>query len=61
MVRMIINEKKIGTKKGLARLVVQIGAKTVNSSALLQCGLVNAPLNSCLKPSENQFLQNFHL
>jgi hypothetical protein len=25
--------KKIGTKKGLARLVVQIGAKTVNSSA----------------------------
>jgi hypothetical protein len=57
---MIINEK-IGAKKGLARLVVQIEAKTVNSSALLQCGLVNAPLNSSLNPSGNQFFQNFHL
>jgi hypothetical protein len=53
--------KKIGTKKGLARLVVQIGAKFVNSSALLQCGLMNAPLNSCLKPSGNHFFPNFHL
>jgi hypothetical protein len=53
--------KKIGTKKGLARLVVQIGAKTVNSSVLLQCGLGNAPLNSCLKPSENKFFQKFYL
>jgi hypothetical protein len=59
MGRMIINEK-IGTKKGLARLVVQIGAKTANSSALLQCGLVNALLNSFLKPPGNQFFQNFH-
>jgi hypothetical protein len=53
--------KKIGTKKGSARLVAQIGAKTVNSSALLQCELVNAPLNSCLEPYGNQFFQNFHL
>jgi hypothetical protein len=53
--------KKIGTKKGLARLVVQIGAKTVNSSALLQCGLVNALLNRFLKPSGNQIFQIFHL
>jgi hypothetical protein len=53
--------KKIGTKKGLARLVVQIGAKAVNFSALLQCRLVNAPLNSCLKPSGNQSFQSFHL
>jgi hypothetical protein len=60
MGRMIINEK-IGTKIFLAWLVVQIGAKTANHSALLQCGLVNAPLNSCLKPSGNQFFQNFHL
>jgi hypothetical protein len=52
--------KTIGTKKGLARLVVQIGAKTVNSSALLQCGLVNAPINSSLKPSGKQLFQNFH-
>jgi hypothetical protein len=37
MGRMIINEK-LEPKK------VQIGAKTVNSSALLQCGLVNALL-----------------
>jgi hypothetical protein len=57
---MIINEN-IGAKKGLARLVVQIRAKTVNSSALLQCGLVNALLNSFLKPSGNQIFQNFHL
>jgi hypothetical protein len=47
--------KKIGTKNGLARLVVQIEAKTVNSSAVLQCGLVNAPIKSCLKPSWNQY------
>jgi hypothetical protein len=60
MGRMIINEKKIGTKNGLARLVVQIGAKTLNSSALLQCGLVNAPINSFLKLSGNQFFHNFH-
>jgi hypothetical protein len=39
-----INEKKLIPKKGLARFFVQIGAKTVNSSALLQCGLVNAPV-----------------
>jgi hypothetical protein len=58
MVRMIINEKN-GTKKGLARLVVQIGAKTVNSSALLQCGLVNALLNSFLKASGNHYFQSF--
>jgi hypothetical protein len=55
---MIINEKN-GTKKGLSRLVVQIGAKKVNSSALLQCGLVNALLNSFLKQSGNQiFIYN---
>jgi hypothetical protein len=52
--------KKIGTKNGLAGLVVQIAAKTVNSSALLQCGPVNAPLNSCWKPSGFLFSQNFH-
>jgi hypothetical protein len=53
--------KKIGTKKGFARLVVQIGAKTVNSSALLKCGLVNALLDSFLKPSGNLFFQYFYL
>jgi hypothetical protein len=52
--------KEVGTKNVLARLVVQIEAKTVNSSALLQCGLVNAPINSSLKPSGKQFFQNFH-
>jgi hypothetical protein len=54
-------KKKIRTKKGLARLVVQIGAKTVNSSAWLQYGPVNAPLNSRLKPSGKQFFQNSNL
>jgi hypothetical protein len=61
MARLIINEKKKknGTKKGCARLVVQRGVKTVNSSALPQFVLVRVPLNICLEPSGNNFFPKF--
>jgi hypothetical protein len=62
MGRMIIDEKNWNQKRfRQVGKVVQIGAKTVNPSASLQCGLVNDLLKICLKSSGNQLIQNFHL
>jgi hypothetical protein len=62
MGRMIIDEENWNQKRfRQVGKVVQIGAKTANSSALLQCGLVNELLKICFKPSGNQFIQSFHL